>query len=391
MKHKNSMGGIAATLLSVILLALFSCGRSPKIESEQTEVYPINEVTLSADQVKTGEIIFGQIVRETLSNDVKTKGKLVVPPQMNASVGSMISGTIEKILVTEGMQVSRGQTLAILISPEIINLQQEYLSSKGKLDYLQQEFERQKILNENKINSDKKFQEATNELLDIDARFKALTIQLELLNIPVPAVDGGKIQRWAPIVAPINGSLEQVHVMIGEFVEPKTNLFRIVDKSRLFIELMVFEKDIPFIRIGQRVTFTLANLGREHYEAHVLAIGKTVEENARTVKILAEFRNTSPYILPGMFVAAEIHTYEQEVDALPEESVVTETGKDPYVFYTVSQPGDSLVVFTKVSVKTGFHEDGFIQVEPLTPIPEYARIVIKGSYYIKAEGIRQME
>jgi hypothetical protein len=47
--------------------------------------------------------------------------------------------------------------------------------------------------------------------------------------------------------------------------------------------------------------------------------------------------------------------------------------------------------FKRVPVKTGFREEGYIQVEPLTSIPPEARIVMKGAYFIRAEGLKNSD
>lgn len=139
------------------------------------------------------------------------------------------------------------------------------------------------------------------------------------------------------------------------------------------------------------MTFTLANLGDEVYESRVASIGKTVEEDARTVKVIVDFPNTSQDILPGMFASAEIHTDEKEVDALPEESVLGEGTEDAHIFYTRSSESDSLVTFQRLHVSTGFSEDGLIQVVLTEPLPSEARIVISGTYFIKSEELKQRE
>jgi cobalt-zinc-cadmium efflux system membrane fusion protein len=144
------------------------------------------------------------------------------------------------------------------------------------------------------------------------------------------------------------------------------------------------------LQVGQRVSFALANLGNQEYEATVKSIGKTVEESARTIRVMAEFRNTSPVILPGMFVTAEIHTDEQNLDALPEEAIVSENDK-PYLFYTTTNDGSTSYEFFRLPVKTGFREEGMVQVEVMAPLPAHARIVVKGTYFIQSESLKSSE
>jgi cobalt-zinc-cadmium efflux system membrane fusion protein len=312
----------------------------------------------------------------------------MLPPQNDASVGAMTSGSVERISVTEGVGVAKGDLLATIISPAIVQLQQDFITTGVSLDLLKKEYDRQKLLNEEKITAEKKFQETEADLKNTEARYESLKVQLELMNLRWEEVRQGKISRSAKILSPISGYIEEVMIKAGQYVSPEQPMFRIINRERLYIELMVFEKDIPFIRIGQRVTFELANLGGEEYEAALISIGHMVEENARTVKTIAELNNKSGIILPGMFVSAEIHTDEQNLDALPEEAVVIEDENNAYIFYTVSPAGLKETEFKKAPVKTGFREEGYLQVELLTAIPADARIVTKGAYFIRAEGLK---
>jgi len=329
--------------------------------------------------------------KKVLSQDIKAKGKLILRWQKNASVGTMIGGTVEQIFVDLGDLVSRGKLLAVITSPPIIMVQQEYISTKGLLELQKREFERQELLNKEKINAEKQLEEAKNSLADLEARFQSLRMQMEMFNIPLEKLDQGEIQPYAGVVSPIEGTVEKIEVSIGQYMDPNEVMFQVIDKSNLLLELRVFEKDIPLIKPGQRVSFTLANLGPEVYEATITSIGKTVEEDTRTVKVIAGFKNLSPYILPGMFVSAEIHTDEQEVDALPEEAVQGEGTEDACIYYTRSPEKDSLIIFQRMNVKTGFTEAGFIQVFLPDPLPSDARIVISGSYFIKSEELKQRE
>jgi cobalt-zinc-cadmium efflux system membrane fusion protein len=390
--HTRKLPFKTAILFALLLPAiLFSCkGASEGDAADEEVISSSNEVTLSADQVKSAAIAFGKIEKHILSNDIHAKGKLVLPPQNIGSVCARMGGTIDVIKVNEGKRVRRGEELASLSSPEIVRLQQEYISGLSREELMEKEYQRQKTLNADKINSERKFQETESEYRDIQSRNRSLEIQMELLQIPISELKSGKIRRSSPIISPIDGVIEKIDVTLGQYVEPNSVLFQVVNKERLFVELMVFEKDVPYVMNGQRVSFELTNMGGEEYEAKVWNIAETVEESARTVRVLAEFKNSSPIVLPGMFVAAEIHTDEQSLDALPEEAVIAIDNAN-YIYCTTTPDNTKQFTFFKVPVKTGFKEMGYIQVEPLTAIPSEGRVVIKGTYFIRSEELKLLK
>ena len=111
-----------------------------------------------------------------------------------------------------------------------------------------------------------------------------------------------------------------------------------------------------------------------------------------TTGAYCEFDNKSGRFLPGMFVAGEIHTGEDMVQALPESAVVR-LGDNKYVIYYTdpSMQSDTGTSFQYTAVEAGHAEEGFIQVKLLSPISENAQIVTAGAYYIKTEMAKQNE
>lgn len=240
-------------IVTGILACLFVVGchhTSPPEENHQSSIPDSGVVVLTRDQIHTGQIEFGTLTRKLLSKDIKAKGKLILRWQKNSSVGTMIGGTVESILVNIGAHVSKGELLATITSPEIIEMQQKYISARSLLEFQKNEFERQRLLNEEKINAEKRLQEAQKDLTDLEARYQSLKMQMEMFNIPLQALDQGKIQPVAGVVTPITGTVEQVETTIGQYVEPNKPMFQVIDRSNLLMELRVFEKDVPFVRIG---------------------------------------------------------------------------------------------------------------------------------------------
>jgi cobalt-zinc-cadmium efflux system membrane fusion protein len=183
--------------------------------------------------------------------------------------------------------------------------------------------------------------------------------------------------------SPINGYVDEISINIGKYIKPGPTLFKIVDRSELLVELMVFEKDIMKIKKGQRIDFSLGNLSSQLYETHISAISGNVKSEAKVILALAEFSNINNELLPGMFVSAKIHTEENYLDALPEDAVIFDGEANYHIYYTIpSLMNKDHVAFKKASVERGFVEEGYAQVILLDTIPSEAKIVVSGSYYI---------
>lgn len=381
----------------VFFFMLSACDQSMNVSRDEDEAPAPGHsekegLFLRTDQLVNAGIQYGEIGFQQLSSDVNARGKLVLPVNAKADIVSFYPGLIKEVFVKEGDKVSRGKVLASMNSPEFIDAQQHYLMVKNQLVMLEQEYERQKELNKDKIASDKFYQKAESNYQVALAELNGLGLQLEMAGINISRLETGEIAAVLHIIALLHGHVESINANPGKYIMQEGRLMSIINREQLLIELNVFEKDIMKIELGQRVTFILSNLGKEVYEAKVVSIGNMVREENRVVRVLAEFENPRERMLPGMFVAAKIHTGENEVEALPEEAVVRLVGNEHIIFYTLpDKQAEDGTSFYHIAVETGFVEDGFIQVSPKEELPPNALIVTSGAYFLKTEMTKQAE
>ncbi len=381
----------------LILLGLIIIGSCTNTNTEdQTEQaapeLKSGELFLTAAQFDYADITFGSIESQLLSSGVNARGELVLPVNAKADLVSLYAGVVETIAVREGDKISKGQVLAVLNSPEFIGAQQRYLMVKNQLVMLEQEYTRQKELNEDKITSDKYYQKALADYNVAAAEFSGLGLQLKMAGVDMSSLEDGKITAALKIVSPMSGHIENIDANPGKYIMQDERLMQVINRDQLFIELNVFEKDIMKVSPGQRVSFTLSNLGKEGYDARIISVGNMVREENRVVKVLAEFKNEHGRMLPGMFVAAEIHSGEAEVETLPEEAVVRMGNQDYVIFYTIpDMKSDKGTSFLSVPVRTGYSQRGLVEVTLLEKIPDDALIVVTGGYFLKTEMAKQAE
>ena len=100
---------------------------------------------------------------KNLSAVINANGYTKLPPQNQADVSVLVTGVVRSINVIEGQFVKKGQTIAVIESLEFTKLQEAYLTSKSNLEYLTTEYERQKTLNDENVNSKKALQRAKSD------------------------------------------------------------------------------------------------------------------------------------------------------------------------------------------------------------------------------------
>ncbi len=392
---------IAATLLFVLLLV--SCGNTSETKAtgdehgheekaeaghdeqgdEHGEEEVSNKITLETKQLEVMNIEIGTITEVSLGAKLKVNGQLELPPQNMASVSALIGGRVQSVDVIEGDKVRKGQVIAHLSNPEFIRMQQEYLSAKSNISYLENDFLRKKELLKDGITSSKSFQQSEAAYFNGKATLSASKATLQLMGVSISTLEKGTIVATIPVIAPISGHIQIVEINIGKFVSPEQEMFEIVDNEYLHLGLKVFEKDIDQVEIGQKVTFSLTTRPDKIYNAEIFAVGKAFDMQTRAVKVHAKIVGDHDGLLTGMFVDARVITKSKKVDALPNEAFVTEKGLD-YIFIQKNRDADD-VELERIQVNRGKSDLGYSEVVFIKQNHKDTIVVIKGAYYVNAE------
>lgn len=375
-----------------ILLILIIAGVSCKNKSADTKAAPAikdsaassekpmaTEVELTEAQIKAIGLQTGIIEQRNLKSTLKVNGKLTLPPQNQAQVSMLTGGIVKSIDVTEGIFVNQGKTLATIVNNEVVQLQQDYLENKSQLVYLQEEFNRQKALQEDKINATKTLQQVQNELSMAQARQKGLQTKLSLQGINANNISTTNFTNRIAVKAPISGFVHHINLTMGKFADANTVLFDIVDNRYLHLDLTLFEKDISKVKVGNKITFTDANDVSHTHSATIFALNKSFEDNQQAIIAHAKIEGRTESLLPGMYVEARIQIDDYKTNALPDEAIVS-NGDEHYVYVELKKGQ-----YKQIAVKTGVSDMGYTEILPLEEITPNAKLVTKGAYYLLSQ------
>lgn len=365
-------------ILALVIMAVIMVSCSDKksatgeTNTEEQQKEQINLVELTAEQAKIIKIRTGKMEMKDLSGAIKVNGMLDVPPQNLVTISAPMGGFVKSTELLQGMQIKKGQTIVVMQHPDYIQIQQDFLETKSQLEYLDAEYKRQQELSKDNVNSLKTLQQAKSQYEAISAKYAGLKARLQLIGINGEKLNSENIQNTISIPSPINGYVTAVNVNIGMHVNPTEVMFKIVDTEHLHAELIVFEKDITRIRIGQKVRFTLANENKERL-ATVYLIGREISAD-RTVRIHCHLDKEDQDLLPGMYLKAYVEAGTRKVPAVPDQAVVTYEGKD-YVFIA-----ENKLRFKMLEVKKGVNELGYTEIANLDSIDANTELVFEGAY-----------
>ena len=360
------------SLFISMLFILNACKNT--IEEQAVTEKPVNEnnVILTDAQFKNANIATALLTEKNIATVIKLNGTLDVPPQNLVSVNAPLGGYLINSKLLPGMLVKKGEVIATLQDQQYVQLQQDYLMAKSKLHFAEMEYARQKDLNQFKASSDKATQLAESEVSNLHIMVNALSEKLKLININPNHLSANKISKSISIVSTITGFVSKVNINVGKYISPGELMFELIDPSDIHLNLTVFDKNIAQLAIGQKVIAYSNAEPNKKYECKIILINRDINSNGNT-QVHCHFLKYDKYLLPGMYMNAEIETTAALTNALPELSIVNFESKD-YVFIETAKQQ-----YQMTEVTLGAKENGYLEI--LNPEKlKNKKLVTNGAY-----------
>ncbi|WP_235921028.1 efflux RND transporter periplasmic adaptor subunit [Foetidibacter luteolus] len=341
----------------VLLLLLAACNSNTAKQEETTSAnaLPDTVVRLTDVQLKNAGVQLGKPAIQNIKATIRANGSVDVPPQSMISISFPLGGYLKSTSLLPGASVKRGEVIGIMEDQSYVQLQQDYLTAKARMEYLLADMERQKELSEAEATSRKSYQLVLSEYKTQQVLMKSLEEKLLIIGINPGKLSVNSISRDVAVHSPINGYVTKVNVNIGKYVNPADVLFELVNPDDIHAAITVFEKDINLFKKDMQGKVFLTDTPNEQYDVEVILVTRNVDDS-RSGLVHCHFENPKHELLPGMFLTGVFELDNKPVTAVPEEAVVRYEGRE-YVF--TSQDGKQ---FTMMPVQTGGRENGFVEL-----------------------------
>ena len=383
------------TILFTIIIALQSCKSEKKEETnaadktavkpdEKTEEPSTTTATLTPEQIKTVGIEFGNIEQKDLTATLKANGVLTVPNNNKANATSLYGGVIKTLNVQIGSYVKKGQVIATIANPQFIQLQEEYLTIGSKIIFAQQELERQKELYAGNAGAKKNLQSAEADIKTLHTRKASLQQQIQLMGINPSSISNSNLRAALVVTSPISGTVSNVFSKIGSYTDVSTPVAEIVDNGSLHLDLNVFEKDLPTLRVGQTIHFTLTNNTAKEYDAEVYSIGTSFQNDSKTIPVHATVKGNKTGLIDGMNITAIVSLNNVTTPAVPNDAIISHEGKD-YIFVLAKAAKNGETNFIKSEIVKGISNLGYTAITLVNEIPQDSKVVTKGTFFVNAK------
>ena len=366
------MKNIFHILIGVLIIT--SCGDKTIQEEEPAKNNIDYTVTLTSAQFKNATIQIGKLEKREISTTLTLNGKIDVPPQNMISVSTPFGGFLKSTKLLPGMHVKKGEVIASMEDQQYIQLQQDYLTAKSKLIYTENEYNRQKELNQSKASSDKVFQQTELEFKTQKISVNALSEKLRLINLNPESLTESNLSRSINVYSSIDGFVSKVNVNIGKYVNPSDVLFELINPEDIHLNLKVFEKDLEKLFIGQKLLTFNNNQPDKKYPCSIILISQDLSAD-RSADVHCHFEDYDKTLFPGMYMNAEVQIKQSNVFAINEDAIVNYEGKD-YIFISTGMQR-----YTMIEVKKGSSNNAFTEVNAIDGKDISNSIVVKKGAY----------
>lgn len=315
-------------------------------------------IQLSVEAAALANVQTTVVSRQNPVKEVQLYGTIQVDERLSQSQTSHVSGRIEKLFVTfTGESVRRGQPIATIYSPDLLNAQQELIEAV-KMKALQ------------------------------PALLQAVREKLRLWKLTDEQItrieQSGEVSPQIDVVATTSGIVISKNVNQGDYVNTGTVLFDVANLSQVWAVFDAYESDLPFLKVGDRLEYTLQSLPGKTFSGKISFINPILDPSTRTAKVRVETTNPGMELKPEMYANALIHAplklYKDEV-VIPKSAILW-TGKRSIVY--VKQPDTETPAFLLREIELGPSlGDAYVV---LSGIHDGDEIVTNGAFTIDASA-----
>ena len=300
----------------------------------------------------------GPVQTRLLRREVSAPATVEANPSKRGNIFPPAGGRIVQLFVNMGQSVRAGQALFEIYSPDIAEVQTEFISARSALAQAERDLRRKEDLHERGIAAQRELEEASTEYEIALNEMEGANLKMRIFGIEEENIGKPLIVR-----SPINGRIVDLNVAPGEFIaEPEEPLMIVADLSSVWVTANIQEKDIRLINPGDEVIARFAAWPGEVYEGTVLFISDILDEETRTTRVRIEFENQDNKLKPGMFASVRFLSKPSKEIVLPPRAVLQR--RDFTYVYVETTPH----TFEMRRVRTGeLFDDNLVILEGLHP------------------------
>jgi RND family efflux transporter MFP subunit len=352
---------ISLTLIVALLVASCSQPAGDKKAELEKLLKQQDELTLQIEKlqadidkeagdsaIKKSLVEIQPVAAKEFSTYIDVQGK--IDADENVSLSTEMPGTITKINVKVGDEVGKGQVLA---ETDTRAVQQSMSDMQTNMDLVNQLYEKQKALWDQKIGTEVQFLQAKTNKESMEKKMGMLQEQL----------------RMSKIISPISGTVDAVDIKVGQAIAPGVPAIRVINFSNLKVKAELAEAYAGRVKKGDIVKIYFPD-SKDSLTAKVNFAARAISSLTRTFTVEVLLDNKKDYH-PNMVTNMKINDYvSAKAITIPVKLIQTDIDGSQFVY--VSEANKA----TKKKIKTGREYNGMIEVKE--GLKEGDQLILKG-------------
>ena len=325
--------------VSAITLMLASCQESASnaaanpnnTTSNSAELFTIPPEQMSHVQVLT-------VQPGTLIRSLRLTGAVAYNSFHTTPVITQVSGPVSRVVVVPGQKVKQGEPMLYVASPDYSQLRTNYLKAKDAYALAQKAYARAQDLYQHHAIAEQNVEQAESVEVQAGGDLASAQAALKVMGIADPdALVKAPPSFEVPVKAPISGLVVEQDVSAGQVIQPgTTQCFMISDTTTVWVLVNVYQKDLPYVRVGDTVTIQ-TDTYPELFHGRIAYVAASLDPSTRTLQARIETPNPGDKLKKDMYVVATVNAGTiRDAIALPDAAVLRDTENQPFVYAAAS-------------------------------------------------------
>jgi membrane fusion protein, heavy metal efflux system len=292
--------------------------------------------TIPPDQMSHVQILTVQPT--TLTRSLRLTGAVAYNSFRTTPVITQVSGPVSRVVVVPGQEVHQGEPMLYVASPDYSQLRTNYVKAKAAYALAQKASVRAQDLYEHHAIAQQNLEQAQAAEVQASGDLVAAQATLKVMGVTDPdALIQGPNSFEVPLKAPVGGLVVEQDVSAGQLIQPgTTQCFMISDISTVWVVVNVYQKDLPYVRVGDQVTIQTDTYPGV-FRGRISYVAASLDPSTRTLQARVETNNPGDKLKKDMYVVATVNAGPiRNAIALPDAAVLRDTENQPFVYAAAS-------------------------------------------------------
>ncbi len=333
--HNRWSRWIACAAPFAALMALSACDSDSNTaysnakNSNSAELFTIPQDQMAHVQVLT-------VQPTTLTRSLRLTGAVAYNSFHTTPVITQVSGPVSRVAVVPGQRVKQGEPMLYVASPDYSQLRTNYLKAKDAYALAQKANLRAQDLYQHHAIAEQNLEQAESAEVQASGDLASAQAALKVMGITDPdALVKGPASFEVPVKAPISGLVVEQDVSAGQLLQPgTTQCFMISDVSNVWVLVNVYQKDLPYVRVGDPVTIQTDSYP-DIFHGRISYVAASLDPNTRTLQARIETPNPGEKLKKDMYVTATVNAGAiKNAIALPDAAILrdSDSQNQPFVY-----------------------------------------------------------